>query len=108
LPVASTETNLAKYFPWLSRVLAQEIPMTSPQPPFQLQLTEEQMEILHRVTGEHVAAIELTADQGDGNSGTGRGLRFAWRISVDSGIPRQQWAFGGVPPTPAPDKEGSA
>ena len=78
--------------------------MTSPQPPIQLQLTEEQMEILHRVTGEHVAAIELTPDSGDSSSGTGRGLRFAWRISVDSGIPRQQWILGRAAPPPASDE----
>ena len=82
--------------------------MTSPQPSIQLQLTEEQMEILHRITGEHVAAIELTPDRSDASSGKGRGLRFAWRISVDSGIPRQQWALGGAPPQPAPDEGSSA
>ena len=78
--------------------------MTSPQPPIQLQLTEEQMEILHRVTGEHVAAIELTPDPSDAASGTGCGLRFAWRLSVDSGIPRQQWVFGAKAPPPVPDQ----
>ena len=77
--------------------------MTNPEQPVQLQLTEEQMEILHRVTGEHVASIELTPDQSDPSSGKGRGLRFAWRISVDSGIPRQKWVLGESAPAP---KEG--
>jgi hypothetical protein len=81
--------------------------MTSPQPPFQLQLTEEQKEILHRATGEHVAAIVLTPDPSDASSGKGRGLHFSWRISVDSGIPRQQWVLGGAAPPPAPDEGAS-
>ncbi len=81
--------------------------MSDPQPLIQLQLTEEQREILHRVTGEHVAAIELTPDQSDASSGTGRGLRFAWRISVDTGIPRQQWILGGRVSPPAPDEGAS-
>jgi hypothetical protein len=81
--------------------------MTSPQPPFQLQLTEEQKEILHRATGEHVAAIVLTPDRSDGSSGKGHGLHFSWRISVDSGIPRQQWVLGGAAPPPAPDEGAS-
>jgi hypothetical protein len=80
--------------------------MSHPQPLIQLQLTEEQKEILHRVTGEHVAAIELTPDPSDGSSGTGRGLHFAWRISVDTGIPRQRWMLGDAVP-PAPDEEAS-
>jgi hypothetical protein len=85
--------------------------MTSPQPPqppFQLQLTEEQQELIHRLTGEHAAALELTPEAGDGTSGEGCGLRFAWRLSVDSGIPRQRWDFGKKAAQPAPDKGPSA
>ena len=81
--------------------------MSDPQPLIQLQLTEEQKQILHRVTGEHIAAIELTPDQSDGSSGTGRGLHFAWRISVDSGLPRQRWNLGGAMPPSAPDEGAS-
>jgi hypothetical protein len=82
--------------------------MPDPQPLIHLQLTEEQKEILHRVTGEHAAAIELIPDSSDGSSGKGRGLHFSWRISVDSGIPRQQWVLGGAAPPRAPDDGASA
>jgi hypothetical protein len=64
--------------------------------PIQLPLTEEQQELIHRVTGEHAYVLEIIPDANDVRSGTGRGLRFNWRISVDSGIPRQQWILGGA------------
>jgi hypothetical protein len=76
--------------------------MSSAEPPIQLPLTEEQRELIHRITGEHVHALELIPDPADGSMGTGRGLRFNWRISVDSGIPRQQWILGGGGPPQAP------
>ena len=83
--------------------------MTSPQPPIQLKLTEEQQALIHRVTGEHAHMLELTPDPSDGSSGEGCGLHFGWRLSVDSGIPRQQWVLGrGAPPSPAPDEGASA
>jgi hypothetical protein len=71
--------------------------------PIQLPLTKEQQEMIHKVTGEHVNILELAPDPGDSSSGTGRGLNFNWRISVDSGIPRQQWILGNVPRRPASD-----
>jgi len=74
--------------------------------PIQLPLTEEQQELIHRVTGEHAYVLEITPDASDTRSGTGRGLRFNWRISVDSGIPRQQW-FLGKAPGRAPDEGAS-
>ena len=81
--------------------------MSSPEPPQlpdellnQLPLTEEQQELIHRITGEYVYVLELVPDATDGSAGTGRGLRFNWRISVDSGIPRQQWTIGGPPKPP--------
>jgi hypothetical protein len=82
--------------------------MTSPQPPIQLQLTEEQQALIHRVTGEHAQLLELIPDPSNGSSGEGRGLRFGWRLSVDSGIPRQQWVLGRPAPPPAPDEGASA
>jgi len=90
--------------------VAEEPQMTDPrpQPPFELQLTEEQKEILHRATGEHVAAIVLTPDPSDSSSGTGHGLQFSWRISVDSGIPRQQWILGAAARASKPEDTGSA
>jgi hypothetical protein len=75
--------------------------MSSDEQPIQLPLTPEQQELIHRITGEHAYMLELVPDQGDGASGTGRGLRFNWRISVDSGIPRQQWIRRVAPPPPA-------
>jgi hypothetical protein len=79
----------------------------SDEQPIQLPLTEEQQELIHRLTGEHANVLELALGTGDGSSGTGRGINFNWRISVDSGIPRQQWTFG-VPKRSAPDPGGSA
>jgi hypothetical protein len=81
--------------------------MTSPEGPIQLPLTEEQQELIHRLTGEHANVLELAPDPGDGTAGTGRGLRFNWRISVDSGIPRQQWILGARRP-PASNEGPSA
>jgi hypothetical protein len=75
--------------------------MSSDEQPIQLPLTPEQQELIHRITGEHAYVLELVPDQGDGTSGTGRGLRFNWRISVDSGIPRQQWIRRVASPPPA-------
>jgi hypothetical protein len=82
--------------------------MTSPQPPIQLQLTEEQQALIHRVTGEHAQVLELKPDPSNGSSGEGHGLHFNWRLSVDSGIPRQQWVFGRPASPPAPDEGASA
>jgi hypothetical protein len=75
--------------------------MSRAEEPIQFPLTEEQRELIHRITGEHVHALELIPDPADGSTGTGRGLSFNWRISVDSGIPRQQWILGGAPRPPA-------
>ena len=84
-------------------VLSQEILMSSAEQPIQLPLTPEQQELIHRITGEHVHSLELTPDPTDGSTGTGCGLRFNWRISVDSGIPRQQWMLGGALRPPGAD-----
>ena len=56
--------------------------------------------MIHRVTGEYVNFLQLAPNAGDASSGTGRGVDFNWRISVDSGIPRQQWVKAFKPPTP--------
>jgi hypothetical protein len=82
--------------------------MDSPEGPIQLPLTEEQQELIHRLTGEHANVLELAPDAGDGTSGKGRGLRFNWRISVDSGIPRPQWIMGVKPRPPVADEGSSA
>jgi hypothetical protein len=82
--------------------------MSDAETPIQLPLTAEQQELIHRLTGEHANVLELAVDPGDGTSGTGHGIRFNWRISVDSGIPRQQWNLGMKPRRPAPDSGASA
>jgi hypothetical protein len=86
----------------------EEMPMTSPQPPFTLRLTEEQQALIHKVTGEHAQVLELTPLPDDGSSGEGCGLLFSWRISVDSGIPRQRWQLGHKASPPAPEEGSSA
>jgi hypothetical protein len=82
--------------------------MSDPESPIQLPLTEEQQELIHRLTGEHANLLELAPDPGDGTSGKGRGLRFNWRISVDSGIPRQQWILGVARRPPVSGEDSSA
>ena len=56
--------------------------------PVRIVLTKEQRELLHRVSGQHVDAIELTPDNEQRNSGP---LQFRWRLSASTGIPRQVW-----------------
>ena len=82
--------------------------MSSPESPIQLPLTAEQQELIHRLTGEHANVLELALDPSDGSSGTGCGLRFSWRVSIDTGIPRQQWVLGGASRRPASDSGASA
>jgi len=82
--------------------------MSSAEPPIQLPLTKEQQEMIHRLTGEHANVLELALDPSDGSSGTGCGIRFNWRVSVDTGIPRQQWILGGAPRRPVSDPGASA
>jgi hypothetical protein len=81
--------------------------MSSAEPPIQLPLTEEQQELIHRLTGEHANVLELALDPSDGGTGTGRAIRFNWRVSVDTGIPRQQWILGGAPRRPVSDSGAS-
>ncbi len=82
--------------------------MSSAEPPIQLSLTEEQQELIHRLTGEHANVLELALDPSDGSSGTGCGLRFSWRVSIDTGIPRQQWVLGGAPRRPVSHSDAPA
>lgn len=60
-------------------------------PPDQVRLvlTPEQKEMVRRMSGQNIEAIEL--DPEDTKKGGGP-LRFLWRLSTASGIPRQQWA----------------
>ncbi|MGH7616193.1 MAG: hypothetical protein ACREPM_03100 [Gemmatimonadaceae bacterium] len=56
--------------------------------PVRLVLTEEQREIVRRLSGQQVDAIELASDEANSENGV---LRLLWRISAASGIPRQLW-----------------
>ena len=57
--------------------------------PVRIVLTPEQRETVRRLSGQQIDAIELTPD--DVKQGGGP-LRFLWRLSASSGIPRQAWA----------------
>ncbi|HEY4320877.1 MAG TPA: hypothetical protein VGM77_06795 [Gemmatimonadales bacterium] len=52
-------------------------------------LTPEQRELVRRMSGQNIDAIEL--EPGDPKTGAGA-VKFLWRLSVASGIPRLQWS----------------
>lgn len=60
----------------------------SEEKPVRIVLTTEQRETLHRLSGQHVDAIEVTPDEAKKGGGP---LRFLWRLSGATGIPRQAW-----------------
>lgn len=60
----------------------------SEEQPVRIVLTPEQRETLRRLSGQHVDAIEVTPDEAKKGGGP---LRFLWRLSSASGIPRQAW-----------------
>jgi hypothetical protein len=68
----------------------------------QIPLTEEQQQLIRRLSGQFAQVLELTPDA-SGSAGAGRGLQFRWRLSIATGIPRQQWGVGGDPAKPADD-----
>ena len=47
------------------------------------------------MSGQNIDAIELSPD--DASKGAGA-LRFLWRLSAATGIPRQGWVKGDVAP----------
>ena len=65
--------------------------------PVRLVLTPEQREIVKRLSGQQVEAIELepekpAANEAPANEPPKKGvLRFLWRLSAATGIPRQAW-----------------
>lgn len=74
--------------------------MSKPSP-IQITLTEEQQAQILAMTGEHAKVLELMPESGDATCGTGAGLTFNWRLSVETQIPRLQWHVGnprGKPP----------
>ncbi|HTS87258.1 MAG TPA: hypothetical protein VMG41_02105 [Gemmatimonadales bacterium] len=56
--------------------------------PLRIVLTPEQREVVRRMSGQHVEAIELKPDDDRKQAGV---LRFLWRLSAATGIPRQAW-----------------
>jgi hypothetical protein len=55
-----------------------------------VELTPEQREVIHRLSGQHVEAIELEREE----HGTPESPpRLRWRLSAASGIPRQAWTM---------------
>jgi hypothetical protein len=69
--------------------------------PIQIPLTAEQQAIIQRLSGQYAQVLELVPDETDKAAGAGRGLQFRWRLSVASGIPRQQWGAGKETPPAA-------
>ena len=66
--------------------------------PVRIVLTPEQREVVRRMSGQNIDAIELTPDKTTPGSGP---LRFLWRLSAANGIPRFNW---GKNEPPAPQK----
>lgn len=60
----------------------------SDEKPVQIVLTPEQREMVRRMSGQNIDAIELGPE--DTKKGSGP-LRFLWRLSTASGIPRLNW-----------------
>lgn len=57
--------------------------------PVRIVLTPEQREVVRRLSGQHIEALELQPDDDKKEGGI---LRFRWRLSAATGIPRQAWA----------------
>lgn len=62
--------------------------MSEPEEKVQIVLTPEQREMVRRMSGQNIDAIELEPE--DTKRGGGA-LRFLWRLSNATGIPRQRW-----------------
>ncbi|HXY69482.1 MAG TPA: hypothetical protein VEH62_08535 [Gemmatimonadales bacterium] len=58
------------------------------QDPVRIVLTPEQRELVKRLSGQNIDAIEV--DSEDVKKGGGP-LRFFWRLSAATGIPRLAW-----------------
>jgi len=58
------------------------------QEPVRIVLTPEQREQIRRVSGQVVDALEIEAGETKKPGGV---LRFLWRLSAATGIPRQVW-----------------
>ena len=68
--------------------------MADEEQPVRIVLTPEQREVVRRLSGQHVEAIELEPEAAEAEEPAkkDRGmLRFRWRLSAATGIPRQAW-----------------
>ena len=65
--------------------------------PMQIVLTPEQREMVRRMSGQNIEAIELKPE--DTKKGGGP-LKFLWRLSTMTGIPRQKWGDEDEEPQP--------
>jgi hypothetical protein len=63
----------------------------------EIPLTPEQQALIQRLSGQHAEILELTPEPQDPASGIGQTLRFRWRLSDATGIPRQKWMREGKP-----------
>ena len=63
--------------------------------PVRIVLTPQQRELVKRMSGQTIDAIELSPEDG-----TGGALKFVWRLSEASGIPRQRWVDADDEATP--------
>jgi len=80
----------------------------SPEGTISISLTEEQQAMIHALTGEYATVLELAPDAGEGRSGSGRALRFKWRLSTTTGIPRLAWDTGHTAEIPVPEQRTSS
>jgi hypothetical protein len=67
--------------------------MAESEEPVRIVLTADQRELIHRLSGQNIEAIELSEEED--TKGSGR-LRLLWRLSAATGIPRQGWFKGDV------------
>jgi hypothetical protein len=74
--------------------------MSEARPSIQVPLTPEQQALIKRLSGQQAEVLELTPEPEDQSRGAGEGLRFRWRLSLATGIPRQEWT--GPKRDPAP------
>lgn len=63
----------------------------SDEKPMRIMLTPEQQEQIRRLSGQQIDAIEVAPD--DAKKGGGP-LKFLWRVSQATGIPRRIWEKG--------------
>jgi hypothetical protein len=81
----------------MSRTPDWEVEVAAEEEPVRIVLTPEQREVVRRMSGQNIDAIELTPDKATPGGGP---LRFLWRLSAATGIPRHGWFKAETPPPP--------